>query len=196
MNNLPFSRSIVCFAISSNVGASCTISLVIPVIDCIDPGIDVSGLMSVLHSRTPSSSTSTMPISVIRSNGAVQPVVSRSTKASGCMVCSFSHERRVIRQLLCNEIYPKYSHAIAPRTVIDCDCDGSAWCRLATVFQQAPNNNKQPPSAILRMDCQPDRNAYVQTQALQQRPFGKQHQQREPIRRTSSHSARLLWQAR
>ena len=48
-------------------------------------GIDVPGLMSVLHSRTPSSSTSTMPISVMRSSGAVQPVVSRSTKARGCI---------------------------------------------------------------------------------------------------------------
>src|SRR5579862_432304 len=59
-------------------------SLLIPVSDSMKGGIGISGLTSVLHSRTYSPcATSIKPISVMRSRRAVAPVVSRSRKTSG-----------------------------------------------------------------------------------------------------------------
>src|SRR3569832_1157263 len=56
-------------------------SLEMPVSDWMNSGMCMPGLTRLLHSRTPSASTSMMPTSVMRSCAAAPPVVSRSTNA-------------------------------------------------------------------------------------------------------------------
>src|SRR5580698_2034665 len=82
MKTAPRSFSNTAAATSANSGASATISLLMPVKASMYGDIGHSGLISELHSsRSSPFCTRTMPISVIRSQAALPPVVSKSTNA-------------------------------------------------------------------------------------------------------------------
>ena len=82
--SLPSSRSNNAGASDANDGASRTISSEMPVSCWMNGGIGCPGSTSVVHVDTPSGPISTTPISVMRCSAGEPPVVSRSTKTSGC----------------------------------------------------------------------------------------------------------------
>src|SRR3954463_10354273 len=132
MKTRPASRSCRSAARTANLGACASMSGVMPLSAWISEGSARPGLTRVDHSDTTSKrSTSTTPISVMRSVPRRVPVVSRSTMASGAWKRSISFAGCISSML-----NHRHDHRHVARLLLDARQPG-ADCRIAAEVEAA-----------------------------------------------------------